>query len=196
MKFHQVYFVLDTEFRLLWIGGEWDEFALANGGDAARSNEVLSTSILAHIADDDTRRVTRKIIETVIEMQEPFRIDYRCDSPSMLRRFHMTVQPMRDRRVLVVHDLRDAHSFSPPLAPWLHDAGAGDMKCTYCHDVKPEGSGWIAPEVLGPAHPVRVAFTVCPSCDALVEEAVQALRARQKPSGQLTAGFGPRKTEG
>ena len=29
MKFQQVYFVVDEEFRLLWIGGEWDEAALA-----------------------------------------------------------------------------------------------------------------------------------------------------------------------
>ena len=59
MKFQQVYFVVDEEFRLLWIGGEWDEAALANGGSDARSNEVLSTSLLSHITDEPTRRATQ-----------------------------------------------------------------------------------------------------------------------------------------
>lgn len=192
LKFQQVYFVLDTEFRLLWIGGEWDEFALSNAGEAARSNEVLATSLLDHIADEETRRITRTIVETVVEMQEAFRIDYRCDSPSMLRRFHMTVQPMKDSRVLVVHDLRDAQSFPAPLKVWVHTPEAEDQKCTFCHAVRPAGQEWITADDLGEAHPARVAFTVCASCNGLVEEALAALRARKKPTGALTAGFGPK----
>lgn len=195
LKFHQVYFVLDEEFRLLWVGGDWDEFALSNGGEKARSNEVLSTSLLTHIVDGDTRRVTRSIVEAVVEMQEPFRIDYRCDSPAVMRRFHMTVQPMKDNRVLVVHDLRDARTFDPPLTPWRHDPQAPDFKCTFCHAVRQEDGPWHPPETLAENHPTAVSFTVCEPCEALVDEALQALRANRKPSGQLTKGFGPGSAE-
>ena len=108
VKFQQVYYVLDPELRLIWVGGEWDEFALSNSGSNAIANAVLSTSLLGHISDEPTRRATVQMIEAVQEVQAPLRIDYRCDSPSMLRRFLMTIQPMRDNRVLIVHDLRDA----------------------------------------------------------------------------------------
>ena len=34
MKFQQVYTVVDSEYRVLWVGGEWDEVALNAGSDA------------------------------------------------------------------------------------------------------------------------------------------------------------------
>lgn len=195
LKFQQVYFVVDTDYRLLWIGGEWDEFALSNAGEKARSNEVLSTSLLTHIADDATRKVTRDLIETVVDMQEPLRIDYRCDSPAMLRRFQMTVQPMREQRVLVVHDLRDARSFTPPLTPWTIDPQAPDQKCTFCHSVRMEGADWVDVEHLADPHPERVAFTVCQPCQSLIDQAVSDLRAKRKQSNSLSSGFGPGETQ-
>ena len=47
MKFLQVYAVVDTEYRLLWVGGEWDEFALQNAAQHALANNVLSTSLMS-----------------------------------------------------------------------------------------------------------------------------------------------------
>ncbi len=191
LRFHQVYFVLDTEYRLLWIGGDWDEFALRNGGTAARSNEVLSTSLLKQIADEPTKRAVVRLIEAVRAMQQPLRIDYRCDSPTIRRRFQLTIQPMKDARVLLVHDLRDAYSFDRPIAPWQFDPAAPDCKCSFCCAVSLSDGPWTPAEALADQHPRAVRYTMCPDCEASVAEAVQSLRDKRKPRNPVTGGFGP-----
>ena len=194
MKFQQVYYVLDTEFRLLWVGGEWDEFALANSGPKARSGEVLSSSLLSHIADETTQDVMIRLVRAVTSAHEPLRIDYRCDSYTMLRRFQMTIQPMKESRVLVVHDLRHARTFERPHLPWQHDASALDNKCSFCNSVRLNGGiVWTAPEDLEAEHPAKVAYSICESCDARVTEAISALNDRRKPHGTVAGGFGPEK---
>ena len=151
MKFQQVYFVVDDSLRLLWIGGEWDEFALANGGSNARSNEVLSTSLLAHITDGLTRDATAAMAKAVKDTHEALRIDYRCDSPTLMRRYLMTIQPMKDDRVLFVHDLRDVQTFANAVVHWRFRAGAGDLKCSFCCSVRMTDSDWTPPEELADA---------------------------------------------
>ena len=191
MKFSQVYFVVDDSFRLLWIGGEWDEAALANGGSDARSNEVLSTSLLSHITDEPTRRATQAMAEAVQDTQTALRIDYRCDSPTLKRRYLMTIQPMKDHRVLFVHDLRDVQSFPVSFAPWKHKAGAEALKCSFCCSVSLPDLDWTPPEVLTEPHPDVVDFTLCPACEARITEAVAALRDGRKPDVSTTGGYGP-----
>ena len=117
MKFLQVYTVVDSEYRVLWVGGEWDEFALSGGANTALSNAVLSTSVMAHIAGSETRAETARMIDAVLQHKRTLRLEYRCDSPSMARKFLMTIQPMKDDRALMVHDLKDAWHYSPPPEP-------------------------------------------------------------------------------
>ena len=83
-----------------------------------------------------------------------------------------------------------ASRLGPTRSLW-HDPQAPDFKCTFCHAVRQVDGPWHAPETLAEAHPTAVSFTVCEPCEALVDEALQALRANRKPSGQLTKGFGP-----
>jgi hypothetical protein len=191
VKFHQVYYVLDPQLRLLWIGGEWDEFAIANGGASARVNEVLSTSLRDHIADPHTSAAMVRLIEAVREAAAPLRIDYRCDSYTLQRRFQMTIQPMKEQRVLVVHDLRDARTFEVPHPPWRHTPMAEAGKCSFCCAVRwPDGT-WQDAVALRAPHPETVAYAICPACAARVDEATSALRAKRKPKTSVTGGFGP-----
>lgn len=174
MKFLQVYAVVDTEFRLLWVGGEWDEFALQNAAQQAVANHVLSTSLMSHIAGDSTRRLTARLIETVLTTKRPLRMQYRCDSPSMARLFQLTIQPMKDDRALMVHDLKDAWHFSPPLNMWHYDPVAGDCKCSFCGSIRFEAEGdWTSCDDIGDRHPTRVYYDVCPSCQVAVSDAIE-----------------------
>jgi len=191
VKFQQVYFVVDESLRLLWIGGEWDEFALANAGSNARSNEVLSTSLLSHITDEPTRLATAAMAKAVKDTHEALRIDYRCDSPSLMRRYLMTIQPMKDDRVLFVHDLRDVQTFTNAVVHWRFRAGAEDLKCSFCCSVRMTGADWTPPEDLTDAHPEWVEFTLCPQCNARIAEAIDALRQGRKPALGGTGGYGP-----
>lgn len=196
MKFQQVYYVLDEALRILWIGGEWDEFALANGGTAARSNQVLATPLLDHVSGASTQASLARMIAAVREGQVPLRIDYRCDAPQMSRRFQLTIQPMKNDRVLMVHDLRDARRFDVPLPAWHADPAAKAQKCSFCGAVRPDGGakaghGWDFAEDLGADHPVAVAYVVCPACTAQIDEVVASLNARRQPRSPATGGFGP-----
>ena len=196
LKFQQVYYVLDEALRILWIGGEWDEFALANGGTAAQANQMLATPLLDHVSGASTQASLARMIATVREMHAPLRIDYRCDAPQMLRRFQLTIQPMKDNRVLMVHDLRDAHRFDAPLPAWHSDPDATAQKCSFCGAVRPDGGataghGWDFAEDLGADHPVAVAYVICPACTAHIDEVVTSLRAHRKPRTPATDGFGP-----
>jgi hypothetical protein len=191
LKFHQVYYVLDAQLRVLWIGGEWDEFAMANGGEVARANEVLSTSIKKHIADAETTDAVVRLIEAVQETGSVLRIDYRCDSFALLRRFQLTIQPMKDERVLLVHDLKDAKTFATPHAPWRHTHGASHGKCSFCCSVHWPDGVWQDAGLLTEPHPEKVALTLCPSCLGRVDEAIVALRANRAPNTPVTGGLGP-----
>ncbi len=174
MKFLQVYAVVDTEYRLLWVGGEWDEFALQNAAQHALANNVLSTSLMAHIAGDETRRLTAELINTVLKTKRPLRMLYRCDSPSMARLFQLTIQPMKDERALMVHDLKDAWHFSPPLNMWHYDPKAADCKCSFCGNIRFHAeTDWTSCDDIGERHPTHVYYETCPSCRGAVAEAIE-----------------------
>ncbi len=191
LKFQQVYYVLDPDDRILWIGGEWDEFALANGGSGAGSNRVLATPLARHVTGETTRAALARMIAAVRDAGAPLRIDYRCDSPRLLRRVQLTIQPMKDDRVLMVHDLRDARAFEVALPPWHADETAAARKCSFCGAVHLPDAGWNFAEDLGADHPAGVAYVICPGCAAQIDEGVASLRQRRAPSTPMTGGFGP-----
>jgi hypothetical protein len=177
VKFQQVYAVVDSEYRVLWVGGEWDEFALNGGANSATSNAVLSTSVMSHIAGSETRAETARMIDAVLTHKRTLRLEYRCDSPSLARKFLMTIQPMKDDRALMVHDLRDAWHFSPPLNRWHYDASAPDQKCSFCGNVRLDGDfEWTSCDDIGERHPTHVNYDVCPSCVIAIERAVEDVR--------------------
>ncbi|MBY0350314.1 MAG: hypothetical protein V4551_16010 [Pseudomonadota bacterium] len=174
MKFQQVYAVVDSEYRVLWVGGEWDEFALSGGANGAISNKVLSTSVMSQIAGEDTRAATARMIDAVLKHRRTLRLEYRCDSPGMARKFLMTIQPMKEGRALMVHDLRDAWHFSPPLNRWHYDSAARDTKCSFCGNVRFDGdSDWTRCEEIGERHPTHVTYDICQPCLLAVDRAVE-----------------------
>jgi hypothetical protein len=174
VKFLQVYAVVDTEYRLLWVGGEWDEFALQNAAQYALANNVLSTSLMSHIAGEESRALTARLIDTVLTTKRPLRLEYRCDSPSMARLFLLTIQPMKEDRALMVHDLKDAWHFSPPLNMWHYDSNAPDCKCSFCGDIRfKDASVWTSCDDIGDRHPKHVSYEACPSCREAVADAVE-----------------------
>lgn len=188
MKFQQVYTVVDSEYRVLWVGGEWDEVALNGGASSATSNAVLSTSVMSHIAGSVTRAETARMIDAVLQHKRTLRLEYRCDSPSMARKFLMTIQPMKDDRALMVHDLRDAWHFSPPLNRWHYDSAAEDVKCSFCGDVRLSGTGdWTSCDDIGERHPTHVTYEICDRCALSIDKAVEDVLAGSHVAAPLDA---------
>ena len=131
------------------------------------------------------------LVHTVIECQRELRIDYRADSPTMLRRFQMTIQPMRDDRAQMVHDLRDAQTFQQPLDPWHFHANAEAEKCSFCCSVHLRDGNWCWPEALETRHPAEVRYRICPDCAARLREPTKATYTGIIPDKPVVNGFGP-----
>jgi hypothetical protein len=132
---------------------------------------------MAQIAGEETRSATAQMIDAVLEHKRTLRVEYRCDSPSMARKFLMTVQPMKDGRALMVHDLRDAWHFAPPLNRWCYDPTALDTKCSFCGSVRFDGeTDWTRCDDIGDRHPSHVTYEICQSCRESVDHALDKVR--------------------
>ncbi len=173
MKFHQSFCVVDSSLRLLWIGGDWDDFARRNAGPGAMATNVLSTSLTAHITDIRTADKVTEMIRVVLNIKKPLRMEYRCDSPDEMRRFRLTIQPMKDDRVVMVHDLRDAIKLEQPMCVWAFDPNAKDVKCSMCGSIKVP-QAWVDPLESQEPHPALVRYTLCEGCEARADAAIEA----------------------
>ncbi|PJF08126.1 hypothetical protein [Pseudorhodobacter sp. MZDSW-24AT] len=175
MKFLHCFCVVDSSLRILWVGGDWDDFAMANGGGAILANDVLSTRLTDHITDDPTTEAVAKLVRAVIATKGTLRMDYRCDAPHELRRMRLTIKPMKDDRAIMVHELRDAVQLRPEMGLWSFDPAARNLKCSICGKVHLPDGPWFDPAQRGNRHPEFVSYTVCPTCVGHIETAITGI---------------------
>lgn len=173
LKFQQSFCVVDSSLRLLWIGGDWDDFARKNAGEGAVANAVLTTPLTSHITDIRTADKVAQMIQVVLDTKKPLRMEYRCDSPDEMRRFRLTIQPMKDDRAVMVHDLRDAITLENPMQVWSFHPNARDLKCSMCGGIHLDGA-WVDPLESHVPHPTTVCYTMCEGCEARADAAIEA----------------------
>ena len=190
MKFQQNFFVVDQALRILWVGGDWDDCALRNDGENCVANAVLSTPLTQHITDMRTADAMAQMVRTVIEVKRPLRFDYRCDSPNEVRRYRMTIQPLKEDRALLVHDLRDAEMLPIPHTRWTYSEKARARKCSMCCAVNINGT-WEEPVSLGVPHPREVLFALCSDCQTRINDAISATAAGRESREDVRAAFSP-----
>ena len=175
MKFLQSFCVVDSSLRILWVGGDWDEFARRNGGLAILAGDVLSRPLTQYITDIETSDAVEQMVSAVLETQGILRMDYRCDAPHELRRFRLTIKPMKSNRAILVHELRDALQLNPPMTEWAFDPSARAKKCSVCGLVHEPAMPWTDPARPGGRHPAFVSYTTCPACTLRIEAAIKGL---------------------
>ncbi|MFN3845053.1 MAG: hypothetical protein ACK4RZ_04395 [Paracoccaceae bacterium] len=175
MKFLQSFCVVDSSLRILWIGGDWDDFARRNGAEEIVANAVLATKLDSYIVDIDTADKVEQMIQAVILTQRTLRMDYRCDAPFELRRFRLTIKPMKSERAIMVHELRDAICLDPPMETWAFDPASRTKKCSVCGFVHEPGREWTDPTLPESRHPPFVTYMTCPSCTLRIEAAINGI---------------------
>ena len=192
LKFLQSFCVVDSMLRILWVGGDWDDFAKRNGGVAILAGDVLSNRLTQYITDIETADAVVQMVSSVIETQGVLRMDYRCDAPHELRRFRLTIKPMKNRRAILVHELRDALKLDPPMTEWAFDPAARAKKCSVCGLVHLPGKVWSDPAHPGGRHPEFVSYTTCPACTVRIEAAIIGLStgANAAEVGELSLSAG------
>lgn len=182
LKFLQSFCVVDESLRILWIGGDWDDFARRNGGEAIVANNVLSNKLTSYIADIVTADRVEQMVLAVVATQGTLRMDYRCDAPYELRRFRLTIKPMKDNRAIMVHELRDAIILDPPMPEWAYDPMARAEKCSVCGFVHTPNQPWTDPTLPEIGHPPLVTYTICPPCTGRIEAAINGLASGEEPA--------------
>jgi hypothetical protein len=167
-------YTLDKSDAIIAVAGNWDRFAVENGGD-----DLLSTKIIGHrldrfIAGDVTRMFVRTMLMSARTLKRNVRRTYRCDSPQIKRFMEMTIVPCSDGVLEVSH--RQIRT-----EPYRHavtiTAAAGTTtglikRCSVCNRVRLRQSWRDADDALlapcpptaGAAAQLTVIYGVCPDC--------------------------------
>lgn len=162
--------LLDRDLRIT-AGGwhNWSAFWQANGGETP-APPVLGQDITLAFAPGPVRAAFRAaLLGIVADERPPLRLEFRCDSPRVQRRMHLSVT--RCGAGLLYHALLLSERPWPmrplPLPP------EPAMRCTLCGrvpapaaeapDAMPHGAlDWVAPA--GPAPTAEAEHDLCPRC--------------------------------
>ncbi|MDE3153375.1 MAG: hypothetical protein KGL93_14110 [Gemmatimonadota bacterium] len=162
-------YVLDKRDRIEWVNDAWRQFAEANGAPSL-ADGVIGTELWRYVAGPETQAIYRTLFDRAREGRE-IRVPYRCDSPTMIRDFELTVSRVGDAGLRCETRVVEERS-RPPIV--LLDAAAPRADglihmCGWCKRVKLQD--WVDAEdavnVLGlfTGGPVpQITHGICPEC--------------------------------
>lgn len=164
------FYRLDRTDRVVEVGGDWDAFALANGGELAVKDWVLGTHFYAHVQGESTQMLIRTLLDGARHLQRPSQRPYRCDSPGVRRDMAMEIRPETDGVLMVSHRVLLERPLPAPLHFRVDDGVAERvMRCSMCNRLKVQGT-WMEPEAawrqggLSSPDPNVIGYGVCPAC--------------------------------
>lgn len=163
------FYRLDAQDRIVSAGGEWDEFALANGADDLLAEHVIGTSIFNHVSGDISAMFLRTLLNGARTLQRTTTRPYRCDSPGMKRYMEMVVEPDDGAEVTVHHRLLRTESLPANFHFAVRQGSALVTRCSMCNRLKVAGQ-WQEPDAawaegrLAAEQTTPVIYGVCPDC--------------------------------
>ncbi len=165
-------YTLDASDAIVAVSGDWDRFALANGGEAILAERVIGRRLDDFIAGDVTRMFVRTMLMSVRTLGRELQRPYRCDSPRMKRLMQMTITPRANKLLDLCHrPLRQEPwpGSLPVVRPASADATRVVKRCSMCNRVR-FGRQWceldeaLRAACLSPAACLNVVHGVCPDC--------------------------------
>jgi hypothetical protein len=159
------------------VSGEWDRFAIENGGPEALADMVVGHSLWSFVQGVPTRRFLSEIFHACRHSCDDFVMPYRCDGKGSERLFSLHVIP-EDRGVLRVEHriLRVRPAFAGTLPKAVE--AASYRQCSICLSGH-LGEHWMAPGRLIRMPEAAVTYVVCPACRAATQ--VTAIAALEGP---------------
>ena len=145
----QSFYRVDAEDQIIEIGGDWDRFALQNGGENAVSERMIGTRLFDSISGDSSKMYADILLRKARVIGTALAVDYYCNSPNEHRHARMKMTGEADGVVLVAHRFLSLHRISENpdgtvlIAPsrWI----APLKQCLDCKRVQIE-DGWVVPE--------------------------------------------------
>lgn len=177
-------YVLDRDGTIRNIFGEWDAFAIANGGDCL-ADRVIGTSLWASVEGFETQSYLNALFFAVLLQDQVVTLDYRCDSPTEARSFRMDIAPRAGGLVSVRHQPQPVAV--PQQAACLYpNRGFPSACCSMCLSVL-LGTAWTPLFGQVPGQDFPVTWRVCPQCRGNASAEVQAIRGSRAERAQHRA---------
>jgi len=170
-----VQYWVDAQCKIVRINWDWSEFSLSNNTHNLTPSQVLGRDLGDFICDDTTRMLIYTLVKSVHGLGRPMRRPYRCDSPECKRFMEMEIAPepnglvRLDHRILRVEPLPVKASFH--LVEHNTPTITVPLRCSMCNCLK-FGEQWIeidmaiAHQLIDDQQPMRVIYTICPTCKA------------------------------
>ena len=167
-------YTLDLDDRIIAVTGNWDGFALANGGPAILSATIIGRRLDEFVSGDVTRMFVRTMLMSARMLKRSIHRPYRCDSPQLRRFMEMTVMPHGGGMLEVRHrQIRcEPLSCTVTIASVAAAPTSGFIKrCSICNHIRIRQvwsevdeailDGRLAKDA---AAALRVIYGVCPDC--------------------------------
>ncbi len=87
---------VDSSDLILDISGNWDRFAVENGVNTLKSDDIIGKVLWEFITDCSTEHLYKMMLEKVRKNRQSVTFPFRCDSPSSKRFMRMDIIPTGD----------------------------------------------------------------------------------------------------
>lgn len=168
---------VDAEDKIIYIGGGWNTFAIANGGNSLATSPPLGKSLWSCINGLSTRFIYQSLVNKVRRTKQKISLPLRCDAPDTLRYLELEISPgARDSiwfRTTLKKEI-DQNSLSPIAKPDLMEQPTIKM-CAWCKLIAFRDSWLTIEDVIwfhglldGPEVP-PITHGICPDCNQQME---------------------------
>ena len=178
-------YAIDKNDLITEVSDAWLEFAVSNGADNLRREDVVGRSLWDFLSSRDTVNLYGQLLSKVRETGETISIPFRCDSPKLRRFMQITISPAEDGGLqlcseLVSEEEREHQQLMDANAP-----GDGDLlkMCSWCKQIELEPGRWVEVEeavselrLFEQSSIPAISHGVCPGC---FEQLVKSIRARE-----------------
>ncbi|ACV35413.1 hypothetical protein [Accumulibacter sp.] len=167
-------YTLDSDDRIVSVGGDWDGFARENDGSEILARTVIGRRLDEFITGDATRMFVRTMLMSARTLKRSIRRPYRCDSPQFRRLMEMTIVPLAQEMLDVRHHQIRAEPlpYTITIAAVTSTAASGFVKrCSICNRIR-AGKVWSEVDAavidgrltVAATAALKVIYGVCPDC--------------------------------
>lgn len=100
----RTYYIIDKRNTVVETGGDWDRFALQNGGEKAMGENVLGQSLWDFVQGDSVRSYLNALFFSSRLRGDGLCLPMRCDSHLERRDLRMTIRVLLDNGLHISHE--------------------------------------------------------------------------------------------
>lgn len=179
-------YVLDARDRVIGIAGDWDVFAMENGGADSVAGKVLGRRLWEFVADQGTVSYLATIFHACRQTAMPFATTYRCDTPDEVMPFRMTVTPVEGGVLDIGHQFLSSHPMERPDNIAALRERLDLVRCSMCCRYRLD-EVWVDAFLMPDCTFTPESHTMCPDCRAAAGKKLADMGAAHVERGRFAA---------